>query len=384
MSMGGSKRANFTLFSFLLLGLFQVGCAGIAQSQGTPNGTSNSLSGSQGSQPQTLDLYLPSLADCAVPSYSIDPSSGLLTPLPGAPFPTGANSVAQALTEDPAQRFFFAGNVPSYPHGIQAGDPSVSVFKRNASTGVLTLQQSGILITPDPVSLAVDESGKFLYSNGYFTAGGHVFSIDQTSGTLTEVNGSPFPALLGDQLVAHPSMPFLYSIGVFGGKIYAFRLDENSGEPTPLPGSPFSMSALAPSADAIDPAGHFLYVLDGGRPNLYVFRIQSDGTLASVPGSPFEVGQGGLSMATSPSGSFLYVTTSEDGSNLYGFRINRSTGQIAQVSHVGVPNTWLTIAAIDRSGRFLYASEANDLYLFTIDETTGALTFKGSARTSTP
>jgi 6-phosphogluconolactonase len=391
-----SKKRSLFLIPVICWSLFQIGCAGVAQSNVANAGASspgaqpspgspppaNPGNPSPGTQQQVEYLYLPSLADCAVPSYAIDPNSGLLTNLPGAPFPTGANSVEQALAHDPTERFYFTGNVPAYPHGEQTGDPTISALKRDSATGALVLQQK-IPVVPDPVSLAVDASGRFLYTNG-FGGGGNVFQIDQSSGALTAVPGSPFPALTGYFVVAHPTMPYLYSTDMFGLKIYAYHLDQNTGEPTPLPGSPFSMAAEFPYL-AIDPAGEFLYVLnDAPGPNIYVFRIQSDGTLEKVAGSPITAGRGGGSLMAT--GDFLYVGTRDPTDNIYGFRLDRSTGQLAQVAHVGdgIPISMPDVVAIDNSGRFLYAKEATDIYLFTIDQNTGALTFKGSAKVSAP
>ncbi len=287
--------------------------------------------------------------------------------------------MAQTVVEDPAGGFLFVGNVPSYPHGQQEGDPSISIFKRDLSTGILSLVQSNLPIRPDPGSLAVDQSGHFLYTYGD-SRGGHVFAIDQANGTLTEINGSPFPILLGGELFAHPTMPFLYSVSDFGFRVYAYRLDQTTGAPLPLPGSPFSISGEFPAADAVDPTGQFLYVLnDAPGPNLEIFRIQSDGTLSKVPGSPFQVGNGGISLATSPSGDFLFVSTSGDSNDLYSLRVDRSTGQIKSISQVGVQDQSLTIRGIDVSGRFLYATAGNGFFLFAIDSTTGALTFEGPA-----
>jgi 6-phosphogluconolactonase (cycloisomerase 2 family) len=84
--------------------------------------------------------------------------------------------------------------------------------------------------------------------------------------------------------------------------ILAYR-QKADGTLTPLPGSPFPMQgaglanphgALGPDdtddAVVISPDGHFLIAVNGGSNTVAVFSINPDGTLVTVPGSPFPSG----------------------------------------------------------------------------------------------
>jgi Lactonase, 7-bladed beta-propeller len=113
-------------------------------------------------------------------------ADGALTPVPGSPFQTGMTGFAPAV--DPSGRFVFIGG---------AIVPALSV---NQATGALTPVpgspfdngpfRSGGAPVPDAT---VDPSGKFLLLADSEQSKITVFSIDQNSGVLTNVNGSPFP-----------------------------------------------------------------------------------------------------------------------------------------------------------------------------------------------
>jgi 6-phosphogluconolactonase len=60
-------------------------------------------------------------------AFSINTSTGILTPIPGSPFATGA--VPHGVAVDPRGKFVVVGN---------QNDNSVSVFSINSSNGALT------------------------------------------------------------------------------------------------------------------------------------------------------------------------------------------------------------------------------------------------------
>src|SRR5258708_33475115 len=113
--------------------------------------------------------------------------------------------------------------------------------------------------------MTVDASGKFLYV-GQLSASAAVaaFSIDQITGALTPIVGSPFN--LGVAQI-HASLTGEFLLGGAqiqdGGSatdthIHVFSINPATGVPTELNGSPF-LTASAPFDFAISPNGKFVY-----------------------------------------------------------------------------------------------------------------------------
>ncbi|MFY9884716.1 MAG: beta-propeller fold lactonase family protein, partial [Candidatus Cybelea sp.] len=58
-------------------------------------------------------------------------------------------------------------------------------------------------------------------------------------------------------------------------------------------GSPFVLGKNThPLGVAVDPSGKFLYITEFGRSRVAAYRIQRDGALTPVKGSPSTAGQG--------------------------------------------------------------------------------------------
>ena len=186
--------------------------------------------------------------------YTIDSTSGALTPISGSPFPSGESPSSVAV--DPSGTFAYVAN-PGSPSPFGAGNVS-----------------------------------------GY--------TIDPTSGALTPIPGSPFPAgSVPASVAVDPSGRFAYVANSFafvgGNSVSGYTIDSTSGALTPIPGSPFP-AGLVPESVAVDPSGRFAYVANGGRfprpGDVSAFTINSTtGTLTPIPGSPFPTGAAPVSVA---------------------------------------------------------------------------------------
>src|SRR5690242_4042137 len=94
-------------------------------------------------------------------------------------------------------------------------------------------------------SIATDPTGKFLYVLSDNIAGVmiDVLAVDQGTGALTPVNGSPFTisqGALSGGLVVDRSGKFLYIAGGNETSIRVLSIDQTSGAITPLPGLPMT------------------------------------------------------------------------------------------------------------------------------------------------
>jgi 6-phosphogluconolactonase (cycloisomerase 2 family) len=263
-------------------------------------------------------LYVP-MGDTTVAGFSIDRSTGTLTVIPGSPFTVPGTAVtADDVATDPLTRFLFVGSETT---------PNIWVFQINLTTGALTLTvgspfQTGLTLAAD--ILAVDASGRFLYAGQTDpTLGVAGYSIDQTSGALTAIPGSPF-ALAVAQLHASPTAELLVGtaaiqdghVSATDPHIYVYSLDSSTGVPTAVSGSPF-LTASAPFDFAISPNGRYLYGLET------IVATQKD---APIEGFSLNSGTGALASI----GTFSGVPTAEgcqfDQTGVYLFCIDALSG----------------------------------------------------------
>jgi 6-phosphogluconolactonase (cycloisomerase 2 family) len=229
-----------------------------------------------------------------------------------------------ALAADRAGKFLYASCPSSNAHGNQIGVDELAGFRIDQGTGSLTPvpgspinldQLNGNQLNERAGSMVVSQDGRFLYM---VVQGVLVFSIDQSTGAPALMPGSPFVlpdanTLDAGALAIAPSGKFLYLTqnGNAGrqGQIAVYSLDAATGIPSPVTGSPFKTAPLFfPDAIESDPLGRFVY--DGGGvtgPNVDVQQVHSDGTLAGAPGSPFSSADTALFIAAEPTGKFLYV-----------------------------------------------------------------------------
>src|SRR5260370_37547584 len=115
---------------------------------------------------------------------------------------------------------------------------------------------------------------------------------------------------------------------------------------------------------------NFVYTNDSGFPNNTVsaFRVNADGSLTLIAGSPFSTGGNGggsdvdpdkITTSTSRHGSFLYVGNNNDGT-ISAFRITPGTGDLTAVPGspfpAGVPSQTTNFSlAASPDGEFLFS-----------------------------
>ena len=140
------------------------------------------------------------------------------------------------LVPDPSGRFLYVGN---------SGSNTISAFKVDPTSGALTpiagapFATTGAATQLDAAPGAIDPSGKYLYVTSSVASNVSVYAIDHNSGRLAPVNGSPFPTGAAPVAVlAEPLGRFVYVSGHSG--ISAFQVDSANGALTAIGGSPFA------------------------------------------------------------------------------------------------------------------------------------------------
>jgi 6-phosphogluconolactonase len=287
----------------------------------------------------------------------------------------GANSSAISLTVTPSQKFLYVGTNSSL---------GIAAFAVNAATGELA-----------PVAGSPFGSGSLFQLIAHPTAnlllvatGSAVetYLLDPSSGalTLSGFAGGYSPTALA----IHAAGNLVYATNVNSASISGFKLDTTTGSLTPVAGSPFPASHDNPFAAAIDPAGKFLFVPNVNGRNVSVFAIDAvTGSLAQVPGSPFGTGGGPWAEAVSHDGKYLYISNSYD-KTISVYAINGTSGALTQIS--GSPYSTGTSGALgltlDPTGHYLYAADhdSDEVATFNVNQTSGALAAKHTVRSRGP
>lgn len=303
---------------------------------------------------------------------------------PLAPASTATTLQPASVLVHPSKNFLFVANF---------GSDDVTTYKRNSTTGVIT--PLGIAApTPvgtGPIALATDPKGQFLYvlNQGSSTAAPSIsaFSINTTTGVLTELAGSPFPTVATPTAFAvSQSSSFLYVANGTAGTISAFGMGSD-GTLSPVTGSPFVAAGTTPNISwvSVDPKGRFVYGADSLNNTIVGFSIQSDGSLSPLTNSPFPLdGSNPAAMTIDSTGSFLYVADQQTVAfstvitgSVSALTI-QSSGQVVPLpeSPFSVGNTGSTFVAIDPTNKFLFNTNrtSGEVTVWTITPNIGTLT----------
>lgn len=166
-------------------------------------------------------------------------SAGTLTALPGSPFSAGTGI---GVTIDSADRFVYSTDTT--PPGNVWAFTTNSAGALTAVAGSPYALGTNLSASVNPSQIVVDQSGKFVFVALSATNRVAVFSIDQTSGALTAVPGSPF-ATGNDPVGMATINNLLYVSNTTDGTLSSYTFDPTSGVLTPAAGSPFPINASA-------------------------------------------------------------------------------------------------------------------------------------------
>ncbi len=272
-------------------------------------------------------LYAPPIADFlnTFPAIVIDPSTGGFNSF----FDVNNNFACTGGVVTVAAQFLYV----SLPPNCLAEGGQLFGYSLAPSTGEATpipgspFSFEGVI---SPQGLAASPNGEFLYlaDSGQIDA----FTVDGETGVPTPVKGSPFASGNNQQLTVDPSGKILYASNDNGfGSVLAFAI-ESTGALKKIAGSPFLIpetTAIPAEPAGIVDTGKFVYTALYGSNGIAAFSVNSNtGALTRVPGSPFATGASPAYLALA--GSFLYVVNEADG-NISGFAINPASGALTPV-----------------------------------------------------
>ena len=331
-----------------------------------------------GIEPSGRFLYVANsgTATANVLGFSIG-ANGTLTPF--ASGPVSAGSAPRSVSFDPAGRFAYVANQTS---------ADVTVFAI-ASNGVLSSPISASTQGSQTWTAALDPSGQFAYAVNQGSGDIVMFTVNSANGTLSKTGSFAARFSPGSIAFTRGSSPvsytprFAYTANLNSDDISAFRIDAGSGALTSV-SAPVSSGGTQPFPVAADPTGRFLYVAHEGSDDVAAFRI--DATSGALTGIGTPVPTGGADpdgLTVDPSGRFAYAGN-VDGANQFTpanqtistFAINPTTGALT-LSGTPIASGGLQpfSPAVDPSGRFLYTANfaSSNVSAFLINASTGVI-----------
>lgn len=197
----------------------------------------------------------------------------------GSPFPLGGPTAFSSSFSHDGNYFYAGGNTGT----------TIAGFSVNTSDGVLTtLPGSPFPVgASNPVAHAVDAAGRYYVVD---TADAiRVFT--STDGALTPVNGNPFISGLTQRRYSqvHPNGNFYFVAGNSGNNVGAYAISGSGAETivTPVAGSPYPTGATTANVLALNQTGTFLYVGNRISRSVTTFSVNTDtGVLTNLGSQP--------------------------------------------------------------------------------------------------
>jgi 6-phosphogluconolactonase (cycloisomerase 2 family) len=177
-------------------------------------------------------LYVAGYYTNSITVFSIG-STGELSNVPGSTVATDMGPYS--IVADPSGSVLYTANY-GMPTGTEATPGSISAFTIDSSTGALTPLPGNPQSIAVHGSISIDPKGKFLLVPEI--SGVAVYAIDTTTSAIDAVAGSPFSAGTDPNFVSvDPMDRFVYVVDGGSSNISEFTL-ESTGTLTTLTGSP--------------------------------------------------------------------------------------------------------------------------------------------------
>lgn len=270
--------------------------------------------------PDKSFLYAANLTSNVVSGYSVDHTTGVLTPVGQALPPVAVGILPIVVGVESTGHFLYVLNQGN----ATANTSSISVFSIDTARGILTpIAGSPFAVPASPQYMVVSQASPVLYVVAGSPSTISVFSI-AGNGSLTAVPTSNFAGPAGANITSiavDSKGQFMYATDLGNGNVITLSIAAGTSVLTPVAGSPFT-AGTGPNAVAVDGTGTFVYVSNKGSNDVSAFKSTA-GVLAQVTGSPFTTEGTGTIATTAP--GFLTV----DGANTFLLVSNTATEGIA-------------------------------------------------------
>ena len=360
--------------------------SGGGSSTSQPGGTGSGGTGGSGSTSSPVALAFVGAGPSQLSGtnqfsgISVD-SSGKVSTTPGSPYSAGLSG--PGLMTALAGRnnlLFVTGHASS-----DTSEINITSFRSDANGSLTQLTKT---VANGAMWLALDSSGKNLYASamadpthqGFTSPTIYGFTIDQSSGSLSPVSGSPWSINYGQSgnigemntigvspdgsnvcvsivvfrnseniecyprrsdgtidpnsfhAVTHSTLPQWFTFTPDGTHVLSVDADRNTVNSSPLPGSTVSNETSSggtyPNGIALHPRGQWLAVTNKSSGNVVIIEVGTNGSFAPT-GVVMPAGTGTFDVSFSSSGGYLFVTANE---GTFVFSFNSNTGALTPLN----------------------------------------------------
>lgn len=380
-------------------------------------------------------VFVGSQGSAVIETFSFTLNNGHVAAIANSPTDTGnstclLNGVPSSMVVNPAGTYVYAilQKTDQCSNATQTG---IGTFQ--VSSGGNITQTGSLTADPNPVSLAMDSAGKFLFvaEGSNPTCGGVcVYSIGSgggltaVKGTFNFVNGpgfttpnivavaaSPttFPGIgLNGTVNAVCSVPgnkpptseFVYAVDSTNYVVWEYAVNTTTGalgNPPSASAVPYFATDKVPLGVAVDPCDRFVYVSDSLTNKISAYTICvavisggpcpiADGSLVSVSGSPFAMSgsaNGPGPLVVDPYGNDVYVVGTLS-NTVSGFKISSVTGSLTAFTPATVATGLQPISIAirgDDNWMFVTNFSSASVSQYLINPGTGAITVSPAIQT---
>ncbi|MDQ2834449.1 MAG: beta-propeller fold lactonase family protein [Acidobacteriota bacterium] len=198
---------------------------------------------------------------------------------------SGNRTYVYVIDQEGVTNAFVLGFLQDPTSGLLSPVPGTTITTDSTGKTVATGYRAGVT----PSAIAVDPSTRFVYITDQTT--NQLFGSQvNNDGSLSAMLNSPFPT--GNRpvgLTVDPRGKYLYVANYSSSTVGAYAIDPSTGTPAPSVGSSATNTDTSPQCVAIEPAlGLYLYTANNLASDVSAFKLNpSTGVLGQVQNTPF-------------------------------------------------------------------------------------------------
>lgn len=310
-------------------------------------------------------VYVANEGGSSLSAFKLDPDSGALTAVSGSPFTSG--NAPRALGTNSTGDFLYSANL-----GNAGANGGVSGWVVGSGGALTAMNGSPFLATASYGSIAVDPQARFVFAGHATTAEIQGFTIASGSGVLTGMGGTTGTTGNPIRMAEDPTGKFLYvAEGASGVDVFTIS---SGGALSNVQNVPLG------GANGVAVTSKYVYVADAVT-GVNAYSIDTNSGQLTAIGTALAAGTSPSNVAVAPNGRYVYVTNS--GSNdVSGYTVDATTGALTSMGATFGASTGPSAVTVDPTSRFAYVTNrtAGSVSIFTIDGT-GKLVSAGVTNT---